>query len=291
MINTYSESIFESVRFLNEDKQNFDIFINEIMDMQCKANEMNCYLVLESGEINRILDWIKEKWKALLELINKKKNEFLELLSQKKNESIDKALDILSKKDDTFFKDEKYYVSNTNLDKALDALNKLEDFASDITPKLCEHDIYITKAMKVSNSDLYFDDVCKYISDLLGIQNYAGGNINAFYRNFIGYNDKTHISNKFQEMKGYNLYEIKSLINSIKNKNEKRLMDYDKVKQNYNRSDGDSKEVAADHVLAYSVLTMAELNMYECIFDFLSQYTLKTNMILIKSKLGIVKNN
>ena len=76
MINTCSESIFESVRFLNEDKQNFDIFINEIMDMQCKANEMNCYLVLESGEINRVLDWIKEKWKALLELINKKKNEF-----------------------------------------------------------------------------------------------------------------------------------------------------------------------------------------------------------------------
>lgn len=289
MINTYSESIFESVRFLNEDKQNFDIFINEIMDMQCKANEMNCYLVLESGEINRILDWIKEKWKALLELINKKKNEFLELLSQKKNTSIDKALDILSKTDDTFFKDEKYYVSNTNLDKALDALNKLEDFASDIIPKLCEHDIYITKTMKVSNSDLYLDDVCKYISDILGIQNYVGGNINAYYRNYIGYNDKTHITNKFQEMKGYNLYEIKSLINSIKNKNEKRLMDFDKVKQNYNRSDDDSKKVAADHMFAYSVLTMAELNMYECIFDFLSQYALKTNTILIKSKIGIIK--
>lgn len=279
-------SIFESVRFLNEDKENLDTFINELSIMQEKANKMNCQLILEAVDFKKILDWIKEKWRKLIEFLIKKKQEFLNLLSKLKDKNkIEKAIEYLEKNDDTFETNTLYFINNIKLDLALDLLKKLEELIDDMVPKLLDK----------NDNNLYKEKIDQSIANILSVdyENNRYYNEDNKYRELINYDEKVHIKDKYKETQKYDLNDIKNFINSIEKKNDIRNKEVDKLEKEYTTSFNNLKpgpipqdlKILQDHYISYLSLINLEFEMYYDISNFLSGYSRKIEYILGKAEL------
>ena len=281
-----NNSIFESVKFLNEDKENLDTFINELSMMQEKANKMNCQLILEAVDFKKILDWIKEKWRKLIEFFNKKKQEFLNLLSKLKDKNkIEKAIKYLEKNDDTLETNTLYFISNVKLDLALDLLKKLEELIDDMAPKLFDK----------NDNNLYKEKIDRSIANILSVDydNNRYYNLMTVYQELINYNEKVHIKDKYKEMQKYDLNDIKNFINSIEKKNDIRNKEVDKLEKEYTTSFNNLNpgpipqdlKILQDHYVSYLSLINLEFEMYYDISNFLSDYSRKIEWILRKADL------